>query len=135
MGTCVETKPRGIEASCIVSVTGTTPHKFTFPVRAVKTLAEASKRGYSILVCVCLQTQSMMELNQKLTKACQEDARYGAFTCRKNTYVRTWGLERGEGICLKGAYFRELTVNHSLYQVLRLLIFYHMIIDYQLRKL
>ena len=51
-----------------------------------------------------------MELNQKLTKACREDAQYGAFTCGKNTYVRTWGLKRGEGVCSKGAYFRELTV-------------------------
>ena len=34
-----------------------------------------------------------MELNQKLTKAFPEDARYGEFTWGKNTYVRTWGLE------------------------------------------
>ena len=53
----------------------------------------------------------MAELNQKLTKAFPEDAQYRAFTLGKNTYIRTWGLKRGEGVCLKGAYFRELTVN------------------------
>ena len=52
-----------------------------------------------------------MELNQKLTKAHHEDARYGVFTRRKNTYVRTWGLKRGEGVCSKGAHFRELMVH------------------------
>ena len=51
-----------------------------------------------------------MELNQKLTKARREDARYGAFTRRKNTYVKTMGLKRGKGIHLKGAYFRKLMV-------------------------
>ena len=53
----------------------------------------------------------MVELTQKLTKAFPEDARYGAFTQGKITYVRTWGLKRGEAVCSKGAYFQELTVN------------------------
>ena len=50
-------------------VTGTTPRKFTFPVQATKTLVVASELGYSNFVCTCLQTQSTMELNQKLTKS------------------------------------------------------------------
>ena len=45
-----------------------------------------------------------MELNQKLTKARQEDAQYRAFTHRINSYVRTWGLKRG-GHLLKGGVF------------------------------
>ena len=50
-------------------------------------------------------------LNQKLTKAYPEDTRYGAFTRGKSTYVRTWGLKRGEGVCSKGEYFRKLMVH------------------------
>ena len=43
-----------------------------------------------------------MELNQKLTKHSQKTL---------NTLnVGTWGLKRREGICSKGAYFRELKV-------------------------
>ena len=33
-----------------------------------------------------------------------------AFTQEKNTYARIWGLKKGEGICPKGAHFRELIV-------------------------
>ena len=39
---------------------------------------------------------------QNLTKAFPEDAQYGAFTRGKITYVRTWGLKRGDGVCSKG---------------------------------
>ena len=28
----------------------------------------------------------------------------------ENTYLRTWGLKREEGICSRGVYFLELTV-------------------------
>ena len=33
----------------------------------------------------------------------------------KIPYVKTWGLNRGEGICLKGLYFWELTVSATLH--------------------
>ena len=46
-------------------------------MQAAKSLAVASKQGYSIFVCACLQTQSTTELNQKLTKARWENAWYG----------------------------------------------------------
>ena len=45
------------------------------------------------------------DLNQKLTKHSPEDARYWAFTREENTYVRTWGLKTGEGVCSKGGLF------------------------------
>ena len=48
-------------------VTGDNMCKLTFPVRATKTLALASKQSYSNFVCTCLGTQSMMKLNQKFT--------------------------------------------------------------------
>ena len=55
-----------------------------------------------------------MELNQKLDKVCPEDARYGAFTQGKDTYVKKIRgyIERGGGggVSLKGAYLRELMV-------------------------
>ena len=71
----------------------------------------ASERGDSNFVCMYLQTQLTKGLNQKLTKAHPEGARYGEFTHRKNTYVRTWGVEEAEGVCSKGVYFQELTVH------------------------
>ena len=53
----------------------------------------------------------MTELNQKLTKHSQKTFdSIGAFTRGKNTYVRTWGLKSGEGVCSKEEYFRELMV-------------------------
>ena len=36
------------------------------------------------------------------------DARYRVFIQGENTFVRTWKLKRGEGVCSKGAYFQEL---------------------------
>ena len=44
-------------------------------------------------------------------KALSEDARYGAFTKEKNTYVRIWGLKRKVGVCSKGEYFFLETYN------------------------
>ena len=72
-----------------------------FPVRATKTLVEASERGYSSFVCTCLQTQSMMELYQKLSKHPQKILH----TMGKYLW-RTWKLKRREDICLKGPYFQ-----------------------------
>ena len=46
----VHTKPRGIEAACIISGNRGT-HKFTFPVQATKNLAVAQESGYNNL-CV-----------------------------------------------------------------------------------
>ena len=45
---------------------------------------------------------------QKLTKARPEDAPYGAFTCGKNTYMRTWGLKRGRAFARRGRIFGNL---------------------------
>ena len=47
-------------------------------------------------------------MTEQRLKACPEDARYGAFTLGKNTYVRTWG----EGV------FRELTALRILVTLL-----------------
>ena len=111
-GACVKTKPRGIEVTCIVGGNRGRPRvKFALPVQAAKTLVVASEQGYSTFVCTCLQTQSMTELNQNLTKACRENARYEAFTCRKNAYVKTWGLREGrslEGGVFLGTYVRYM---------------------------
>ena len=64
-GAFVKTKPRGIKATCIIiDNRGRTQHKLAFPVQVPKTLAVASKQGYSIFVCACSQTQSMTDLNQ-----------------------------------------------------------------------
>ena len=79
-----------------------------FPVQATKTLVVGRKQGDSNFVHTCLRTQLMMELNQKLTKKM-----FNAGCLRGGnipTYVRTWRLKWGEGVCSKGTYFRELTV-------------------------
>ena len=45
--------------------------------------------------------------DQKLTKAAEKTLDAGHL----HTYVRTWGLKRWEGICLKRRYVQELTVH------------------------
>ena len=55
----------------------------------------------------------MTVLNQKLTKYFQKTLDARRLHGGKNTYVRTWGLKRGEGVCSKGVYFRELTVSYG----------------------
>ena len=52
----------------------------------------------------------MMELNRNFTKSMPRKHSIRGDYTRENTYVRTWGLERGEGVCSKEAYFWELTV-------------------------
>ena len=54
----------------------------------------------------CLRTT---DLNQKLTKHSQKTLDTGVYM-GENTYVGTWGLKRGDGVCSKEASFRELTV-------------------------
>ena len=60
-------------------------------------LAVTSERGYTDFVCTCIRTQSMMELNQKLTK---EDTRCGAFTrAKKHIPMQELGVKEGWGVC------------------------------------
>ena len=42
---------------------------YAHPVRATKSLVLSSEWGFSIFVCTCLQTPSIIELNQKLTES------------------------------------------------------------------
>ena len=76
---CTSLKPSQESSKQLASwvVMGTTLHKFAFPVWATKSLVVASKQGYSIFVCACLQTQLTTELNQKLIKAHWENVWYG----------------------------------------------------------
>ena len=46
-----------------------------------------------------------------LLKACPGDTQYGAFTRGKNILCKNFGVKEGEGVCSKGAYFRELMVH------------------------
>lgn len=101
-----------------------------FPVCATKTLAVDRERGYNNFVHMVSNTIDN-ELNQKPSKrrrSIPEDdtrrAQYGVLTWEKNTYVRTWGLKRGEGVRSKGAYFWEVKVHviMSLHLFLSLLL-------------
>ena len=78
--TCVETKPRGIEATCIVS----------------------GDRGRSHISMHCGRVHKQNQWqskNQKLSQVWEW----------QSTYVRTWGLKKeGEGVCSKGMYFGSL---------------------------
>ena len=57
----------------------------------------------------CFRIQLTTELNQKLTKSMpRRHSIRGVYTREK--YRKTLGLKRGEGVCSKGAYFREPTV-------------------------
>ena len=65
-GACVDSKLRSIKATCIVSSTwqGT-----ILVLRAIKNLSLANEHAYCDFVRMYLQTHSMMELNQTLTKS------------------------------------------------------------------
>ena len=95
---CVDTKLRSIEATCITKGQS-------------RVDSYTSDQVYSDFVCVCMRTQSMKELNQKLAKSIPT-RRSLHFTQGKYTDARfrNQGLKKGEGICSKGAYFWELTV-------------------------
>ena len=69
-GSCVDTKPRGTEATCIVSAKGgATPCKVAHSqCKQQNLIVVAWKRGDSNVVRTSLRTQSTTKLNQKLTK-------------------------------------------------------------------
>ena len=77
-GSFVDTKLRGIEATCLVMVTGDDPAYARIPVWATKSLVVASEQRYSNFGCTCLRIQSATTL-----KASSENARHGAFTWGK----------------------------------------------------
>ena len=116
-GAWVDTKSRIIEATCISSGDRGQP--------CVTSCSQCEQQKpwwrpvnkAIVVLCVrtCLKTQLTMELNQKLTKNIPKTL-HEAFTWRENTYVRTWRLKRGEGICSKGAHFQELKGTRSCAQ-------------------
>ena len=109
-GTCVNTKRRGIEATCIVSGDREQPRISSY--LSNKTLVVVSKQGYSDFVCTSLQTYLMTELNQKLTKRMARSRRCllrghlykGKYQCKKS------GAKEGEDNCSKRVCCWELTV-------------------------
>ena len=70
-GVCVDTKPRGIEAICIVSDDKGPPH-LSLCSWQCKHLVVASERDDSNFGCT-LSSQMMMEVNQMLTKSMPRD--------------------------------------------------------------
>ena len=90
----------------------------TFPVQAAKKLSGGQETRRQQF-CAYVFTNSIDDTAKpKAHLAFQEDARYGTFTQGTNTYVRTWGLKRGEGVCSKGAYIREPTVTLNMVSIL-----------------
>ena len=104
-GTCADTKRRGIKATCIVSSDRAQPQISSY-WKQQKTWQWPADKAMVILCVNILQTQSAMELNQKLTESMPR--RHSPRDIYKGdiTYVRHW---RG-GYCLKRAFFQELTV-------------------------
>ena len=91
---CVNTKPRGTEATCIVCGNwGQLRVRSRVPSASNKSLiAVAWKQGDSNVVRTSLRTQSTTELNQKLTKHSLKTLDTGRLQeGGGNTYVRTWG--------------------------------------------
>ena len=81
-----------------------------------KNLAVDTKSEYDNFVYMCLRIQSMMELNQKLTKTLDTESLHMGKDLCKNL----WGLKRKEGVCSMGAHFRELMViltRNDLYEL------------------
>ena len=93
--TCVDTKPKGIEATWIVSDDReqSSISLCSHAVQATKHLPVTSKRGHSNPLYTCLQTQLTTELKPKLIKKyAQKTLNTGCLReLRKNTYVSTWG--------------------------------------------
>ena len=54
---------------------------------------------------------------QKLTKSIVGRRSIQGVYTRENIYARIWVLKREEGVCSKGAYFRELAICHMTAQV------------------
>ena len=82
-GACVDTEPRGIEATCIVSGDRERPRA------SLKN--QASDQGQAFHVHVFTQKHLMMELNQGLTKSMPR--KYSQLKQVRITYVRTWGIK------------------------------------------
>ena len=101
-GACIDTKPRGMEATCIVCGNGEQLHvRSHIPSASNQNLiAVAWKRGNSNVVRTSLRTQSTTELKQ-LSIHWRRSMR-GIYTGEN-----TW---RRKGFISKGAYFGELTV-------------------------
>ena len=86
--TCVDTKPRGIKATCILQWwQGTILCKLEC---VHKNLVVASKQDYSNIPCM------IKELNQSSLKSMPRRQR--GHLHEENTYVRTWVLNRGNAI-------------------------------------
>ena len=82
------------EASKQLASSGEAARKLTLPVQATKILVVASERGfYSFCVYVFLNTIADWA---KPKEQAQKTLNTGPFIQGKNTYVRTWGLKRGE---------------------------------------
>ena len=103
--TCADTKLTGIKATYIVSSDRGQPQISSYWKQQKPWQWPADKA--TVILCVnVLQTQSAMELNQKLTESMPR--RHSPRDIYKGdiTYVRHW---KG-GYCLKRAFFQELTV-------------------------
>ena len=105
--TCVDAKPRGIEATCIVVVTG---DNLVFPVLATNAFTVASKWGYSYFF-VYMFTNTINN-KAKATNAftiARRPSIQGAHM-REKYLCKNLGVKEGEVICPKGTYFLELMV-------------------------
>ena len=105
-GACVETKPRGIEATCIVR--GQLHTSSRFQCEQQKPLAEASEWGYSInFLCVRVYKHKQWRL-----KPVRRSIR--GVHMQEKDLCKNLGLKKRKGVCSNGAYFRDLTVVDEL---------------------
>ena len=101
-GACIETKPRGIKATCVGRDDSAQVQVFSASNKNLNSDQRTRLRYF--FVCVCLQTQSTTD--QNFTKAHQEDT--GHLHAVKHLLCKNLGLKRWEGICSKRGMFRNL---------------------------
>ena len=98
---------------------GTTSCKLAFPVWATKVLAVASKWRYGNLLCMCLRTQSMLKVNQKITRSIVRRCLIWDAYTRVKYSCKNFGAKRG------GREFaRRGHILGNLWYVVTILIFY-----------
>ena len=89
--TFVDTKPRGIKATCIVVVKGTTPHKLAFPVQATKSWWWLANEAIVILHAPFYKQDQQWSWTKSSLNA---KSQCGVFSWGQNTYVGILGLKR-----------------------------------------
>ena len=108
--TCVYTKPRDIQITCIIS-SDIGGHRVSSYCKQQKALQWPTKFNEAIVI-LCVHIYEHLTMLTKYIQRPRRRLLWGIYM-RKNTYARNWRLE---GHLLEWAYFQEPTICSSLFQ-------------------